>query len=338
MLVVAYHIKTNAYDSVSEKNIFEFLFTSGAFGVDLFFIISGFIIAFSTERRQDNNAINYIVKRFFRIYPLLFVTVLIYIIINPVYLKAEVIKSLFFINRDYGKPAPFFGYNVLFPAWSLSYEVYFYCIFGLAMFISHSKRIFICSLLLLIPSVFLQLIFNSSISLKGGMQLEGVIHNSLNFFASPMMYEFIVGMVMFRIMHFFSNLSHYKLISMSLFILFLLCYLTTYHYTVGLYGFGIWALLLISAALIWEKNNMLPTNQFLNFFGDISYSLYLSHAVIMQIMIRFHDYLPLYEKNSPLKFFELLILSIALAYFLHKLVERPMLKVGSLTAKFFNTK
>ena len=69
LLVVAYHNKTSGYEGLSKENYFEYLFKGGAFGVDLFFIISGFIIAYSTQKSNKHNLIDFAIKRTFRIYP-----------------------------------------------------------------------------------------------------------------------------------------------------------------------------------------------------------------------------------------------------------------------------
>lgn len=331
LLVVSYHNKTSGYEGLDKQNIFEYLFKGGAFGVDLFFIISGFIIAYSTQESTKNNLLSFNLKRLFRIYPILLVALTLYIFINPVYSPEEILRSYFFINRDYSKSAPFFGYNVLFPAWSLSYEVYFYFIFASAMGICHRYRILLASLFLIIPPLALQFYFNSEISLNGNMQLQNVKFSALSFFASPMMFEFVVGMVIFCMMNSFKNIKHSKLISSTLLFSFLICYFTTFHFSVGLNGFGAWAILLIVSALIFEKNYGFKGNIILKFLGDISYSLYLAHAIVMQAFIKYHNYIPFYEKNSPLKFLVILFTSIFAAWILHIIIEKPMLKLGRLT-------
>lgn len=330
LLVVAYHNKTSGYETLGNHNIFEFLFRGGAFGVDLFFIISGFIIAYSTQENTKNNILAFTLKRFFRIYPVLFFTLTLYIIINPAYSFEEILKSYLLINRDYNKAAPFFGYNVLFPAWSLSYEIYFYILFSIAMGLCHQKRILIASALLITPTLILQLYFNSEISLNGNMRLQNPNFNALNFFASPMMYEFVVGMTLFTLMDFLDGIKNYKKVSLLLFLSFIVCYFTTFHFAAGFYGFGTWAILLIVAGLIFEQNHGVRDNRTLKFFGNISYALYLAHAIVMQILIKCHALVPFYDKNSPVKFSIIMFTSILFAWILHEAIEKPMLKTGSL--------
>lgn len=116
----------------------------GYFGVDVFSVISGYIIMYSTEKPSARE--NFLLKRLIRIVPLYWLmTALNYAIISvlpqlsimseakPEYL----IKSMLFIPFVNGK-----GYNtpILGLGWTLNYEVMFYAVFFLAIHISHRWR------------------------------------------------------------------------------------------------------------------------------------------------------------------------------------------------------
>ncbi|MBM7202884.1 acyltransferase family protein, partial [Citrobacter freundii] len=50
VFVVAFHFRVALNDVYAQTNLGDLLFSNGAFGVDLFFVISGFIIHYSTMR------------------------------------------------------------------------------------------------------------------------------------------------------------------------------------------------------------------------------------------------------------------------------------------------
>lgn len=101
LLVVLLHIKSLM--PVEYRS----LFSNGGIGVDIFFIISGFIIYYATSNPGEAKGNVYFTKRILRIYPLFFVVWLITSILNygaePF---SEVIRALFFIHNDYKVGAP----------------------------------------------------------------------------------------------------------------------------------------------------------------------------------------------------------------------------------------
>lgn len=118
----------------------------GAFGVDIFFCISGFMIMFSTHKSTGH----FMKKRLIRILPLYYLmtvgTFLLLLLFpsmfeqttaNPIFL----IKSLLFIPFDIGG-------GILQPlmriGWTVNCEIFFYLLFYLAFHISHRYRGLIC--------------------------------------------------------------------------------------------------------------------------------------------------------------------------------------------------
>src|SRR5262249_25438546 len=96
----------------------------GIYGVNLFFVISGFVIMASVIRY---NPTEFAERRFFRIYPLFFVSTILFAILNAAtnaYPYSNNIYSLFssLLFADL-----FTGTEQLAPnAWSLTYEVIYY--------------------------------------------------------------------------------------------------------------------------------------------------------------------------------------------------------------------
>lgn len=117
--------------------------SSSVYAVELFSVISGYIIVYSTHAEDSKR--DFLIKRIIRILPLYWLfTFLMYVIIyiqpslsvSSEAVPAYLIKSLFFIpfvNKGYNLP-------ILGVGWTLNYEMFFYLIFYVAMRINHKYR------------------------------------------------------------------------------------------------------------------------------------------------------------------------------------------------------
>jgi exopolysaccharide production protein ExoZ len=113
----------------------------GPFGVKIFFVISGFVM-WHTTVGIDVSAMSFWRRRLVRIVPLywIFLSILVAIALSaPQSLKTTAItpetvfKSFLFIPHYH--PIQKFIAPILIPGWSLNYEMFFYFLFGIALFI-----------------------------------------------------------------------------------------------------------------------------------------------------------------------------------------------------------
>lgn len=111
------------------------VFGYGHQAVLLFFIVSGFSIAYSSSDLDiyDHKSIrDYFFKRFRRIYPLFFIALLISLIILFITkTQSDIIRLVlsFFFLTDIAAGAISYPIPTNFPIWSLSYEVVYYILF-----------------------------------------------------------------------------------------------------------------------------------------------------------------------------------------------------------------
>jgi|GEM_PF-921569 len=130
LLVVWFHsIVTIDYQAVSIQSSWGFIDQFGAVGVDIFFVISGFVVYLSAS--NSSSVSEFFVKRILRIWPLYFVATLAYLLVMPAEAQniGRIVASLLFIepfNTDRAFPT-------LEPGWSLMFEVAFYSIVACAM-------------------------------------------------------------------------------------------------------------------------------------------------------------------------------------------------------------
>lgn len=335
LLVVFFHFRSFLDNVYVQKDLGTMLFGSGAFGVDLFFMISGFIISLSTERTSSVSV--FVTRRFFRIYPaFIIVFILGSLTVYSSYSTPELIRSMFFIHKDYTQQAPGFGFNILGPAWTLSYEIYFYSLFVLAMGISHKHRTLITSLLLASPVFLLQIYYNGSISLSAktspDIQIGSPLYALVRFCSSPILLEFIFGMLIFELQKNITKKASKQsamLILMSSIGVFLTLYFSGHGRVFGLTGFGTWSIILIAGVMIYDKSVGFGNIPALNFLGDISYSIYLSHYVVIKIL---EEYRPEWwvSIDGISRFIAATVACMVVAFALFKFIETPFLNLGKL--------
>jgi exopolysaccharide production protein ExoZ len=132
-MVVAHHILGKS-DTVAGRFSPLWLNLSLSSGVDIFFVISGFIMLYTTFGRTATSPspLEFIIKRVVRIYPFYWFCCLILITLVSVHIfkprlfdLSEVIESMLLVP----------GHNsLLATSWTLSYEMFFYFIFGATLF------------------------------------------------------------------------------------------------------------------------------------------------------------------------------------------------------------
>ncbi|EHS7019695.1 acyltransferase [Escherichia coli] len=330
LLVVMYHF------SFFTPTWFSSLFANGMVGVDVFFIISGFIIYFSTKRREECFPSVFLIKRISRIYPLFLVALLANILLQSGQIPSEqVIRGLLVLHNDYTLPAPAFGFNLLPPAWTLTYELAFYALFCLCSAITFSHRGPLCIVLLLVIPAALQLYFNGSISLNGTVTASPSAHSP--FFAlirlsgSTMFYEFafgiMAGMIFERVKMNLANSTAITTATLATGVFFYLFFTFSDH-TSGIEGMFFFAAIFFVGVLMLDKSKTGEIKAF-SFLGDISYSLYLCHWLVMMAV----------QKSIPIGEYQhwgllvptMLFSSIVLAFIANRLIERPCIRFARLT-------
>lgn len=135
MYVFAGHIVLYRLDL--KATAFGQLFRFGQEAVMLFFLLSGFVIFYSTEIHRDKTFRSYFVRRWRRIYPTFFLALTLaflaagHHVIWKVSFFRELLGNLFMFQDEQSlKPGVFIGtFQGNSPLWSLSYEWWFYMMF-----------------------------------------------------------------------------------------------------------------------------------------------------------------------------------------------------------------
>lgn len=272
------------------------LFSTGYLGVDIFFVISGYLICkvmFKYRNLNSNSLFNFYVKRARRTLPALLVMILFSIpfflyILMPVNLKdygqSLITTPIFLSNFLFGSENDYWGaiseLKPLLHTWSLSIEWQFYILFPLLFFFKKRLAIF---LILFLASFISNILINFD-------ELHVYINNHKIriadfFFTTNRIWEFIIGSCLYIVEKDYKNKIN-KNIFLSLFgllIIFLSFYFFGRSAKENIY-FNILPVLGTCLFILFTDNNkiqILYKNKILLHIGLISYSLYLWHQPIL---------------------------------------------------------
>lgn len=338
LAVLFFHLSASLNGVYSQISLGDLLFSQGYLGVDFFFVLSGFIICFSTEKENYGWG-EFIIRRFFRIYPLLVICITTYYLVMRNYDLHYYFISVLGFNFNYQAPAPHFGNNVLPSAWSISYEIVFYFVFSIAMAINHKYRVYITIFLIFLLYLFFSYYFNHDFYLyfrEGDNNLVGE-HNVLYIFTSSMFFEFVYGMLIYlfykyskgfvgklNIVNGYPIKVAFVLCGSYLFFFILSNDKDNFYWLLetGLFSGGVIASLFIILCVLYEALFKMPRSSLLIYLGEISYSLYISHMVFTDFIYhKFH----IVKQNGVATFCMVTILCILIAMILHHTIEKPMI-------------
>lgn len=329
-----------------EQNLGTMLFSQLAFGVDLFFVISGFVICLASEK--ETSALHFIIKRFFRIYPVMILMIISLAIYNGLEFNYEnlktVLRSMIPLHKDYGSNPPFFGYNFYAPAWTLTYELFFYSIFALTFLVRKStSRWLYCSLLCLLSVFTIQLTFNGHVTLVNYKSLIPLVPHFtwlLSIASSPMLVDFVFGMIAYAIYkHFPRRFSSESFRYSLIFILLLSCLVIQsgvmmpnhnpmdfgFQFLHGPRKWGLVAFVIVLCAVLYEKNYGLKIYEPLKKLGDISYSFYLFQLLAFSFIT---DIGNRYGITGFSQVFFALFINLGVSFMLYTYVEKPSIRLA----------
>ncbi|WP_215114274.1 acyltransferase [Exiguobacterium sp. s70] len=313
LAVVIFHYTTRYNELYGYENKLSFELAYGHYGVQLFFIISGFVIFMTVQYIPTLK--DFILKRAFRLYPAYVIAVVITFLIIKIFglpgrevSNIEALANLTMFQGFIGIPHVDGAY------WSLQIELTFYLLVGFVIFLGLSNKYLMLSYIWLTASIFTKVLSFYS---------DGIVVKILeHLLISNYSHLFILGIIFYAFRSSLkTDFNHY--------VIFLICifYEIIFFSTVN-------NLFTISFVLIFVLliNNKLTFLRFkpLVYLGTISYSLYVIHQNIGYVILNF-----LNSNNMSNEFFLVipLIISIFLATFITYFIEKPLLKF--LNNKYF---
>jgi peptidoglycan/LPS O-acetylase OafA/YrhL len=338
LMVMFFHYRENMLPEMIYNNFFireSYLF------VDFFFVLSGYVIALNYNIMNASDAlVKYLKKRFFRLYPLLLYTTLLffsyYLVLklmkiyfpslsifngqDVINLKDEclyLIDTIFLTNST-----PFLGstMGVNIPTWSISSEFISYIFYGIVVFLFVGR---VRNLLLL------------------GTIICGLLYSyyQADLFPFNGDFGFVRGLIAFNLGYFvwyFSNknikIPNIAEIFIPVLLLILFYYLNFYSVhqpeTKQLLGIFVVPLFFSFSILSFLKTDGLISRllnlKIFQFLGNISYSIYLNHYLIILVipkLIFWFFGLPQSSLNQVFVFILTTLVVIVYSNFTYKYIE-----------------
>jgi exopolysaccharide production protein ExoZ len=254
--------------------IFGFPVLFGLCGVDIFFVLSGFLMAMI----MLNDPSAFFTRRLIRIVPLYWICTLgVYFIalLKPEFLHTtqanvlDLIKSLCFVpyRKEGGVMQP-----MLFLGWTLNYEMFFYMICSVVLFFRAVRPVlWVCLIVSAMPA--LALIFHPASDL-------------IKFYSNPIVLEFVLGMITYLIFircQIQPGLFRHGIWLLSFCLVALPCMEVIDGVNHREILLGLPAAGTVFAAARLELKGIAIRSRFILLVGNASYVLYLTHPYVLQI-------------------------------------------------------
>ncbi len=334
--VILYHYPRNA-----ENLILRALSHYGNLGVDIFFVLSGFLIGGQVFSRLANdknfNISDFFSRRFYRTLPLYFFVLLIHIFLNGA--DKYDWRFLFFLQNIGG--LYYFTHS-----WSLCVEEHFYLLFPLVIYLLQKFKKLDSYLLLIgvliIGTILLRyliwseyrpdLIYNTNYSKGFDVYFKYIFFPTYNRLDGIAIGTAIAYIRFFRPLLWgkMNKKSNFFLVfSIILFVLVSLFSWKRVYFFASTYSFSGYALsfgaLLIS---VFSERSLLSKIRipYITQFSILSYSLYLSHGFAISILLKAVNQTTLAGSLWPV-WVLIFPLSFAIAYLFYIFVEKPFLKI-----------
>lgn len=299
--VVFFHILGTASAYGFQPKQLWFLEGWGASGVDIFFVISGFVML-HTQMQKKRDVLSFIKARLIRVVPIYWIitlgVVVSFFLLPPSAFNSnspsieKILQSLFFLSGILSGEFP-----ILAVGWTLEWEMLFYVIFGISLLFSRWILSVFFILLVLIACAFIT--------------------------SNLIVFEFIFGIL---VAYIFKTLKIQKGIG---FIILTIGFLglaasiqLDFEKNFRVFVWGIPSIIIVMGSVYAKQYS----NRLLRLLGDASYSIYLVHFPIVSV---FYKLIPRIETSLNVDFIALvcLIACISIGLITHLIIEKPVINL-----------
>jgi len=304
------------------------IFFEGYLGVSFFFILSGFVLAYSYREKFLQKAItrkSFYLARFARIYPLHFLTLILAIPIiyfhNSLGISSFLI-NLFLLQSFIPKEDLFFSFNA--PAWSISDEMFFYLIFPFIIILFEKAKVLKTAFYILAPII-----------LIAGIILIPEHDQKAFFYVNPVIrsFDFILGILLYdlfkkqKFSSCFTTAKRATLLEIftlsAFFIFFIFHNFLNRGFRFSIYYWIPMCLIIYTFAQNKGWISKLLSNKILVFLGEISFGFYMIHYLVITYgnMLKDNYFINFNEVILSVIYF---IVTLILSCFSFIYFEKPM--------------
>lgn len=319
MAVVAFHVQFDLTVKLSAN--FPVALDLGQAGVDLFFVISGFVMVYSSESLFGTTGapIVFFARRIVRIVPLYWImtSLMLGYVIARGFIASDAspmlaLASYFFIPypRPTGEVDPLYGIG-----WTLNLEMFFYLIFALALMAPRRT-----SVIAIVTTVLVGIV-----AIGQAIRLPPQAAT----LANPIILEFVVGMAMAVIYRIGAKLppAATAIVLIAALVEFAVLNSDWFDVFTGsaaprLVKYGLPAAQGFAALTFIDKELAFP---YIEKLGDASYSLYLTHPLVISVARSASNAGYLNPSVAPVLFFlSTVAVAVCLALAVYYFLERPI--------------
>ena len=315
MMVVAHHARNPVswlYNPLEHYQAF-------GWGVDIFFVISGFIMFVAA---REEAPVSFIQRRIIRVVPLYWLATLALLAITArrhhFQMSGEewsvVLQSLLFVPH-FSLTHPGEIWPFLVPGWTLNYEMLFYALFFIGLLAKKP--------LVLVTAMMLAMVAAGVVQHPSSAEPIWVTYTD------PLLLEFVAGLWIGKA-YVGGNLRKWMAVGVPLGLLGLMVALPALdpvHLTLSKIIRLVCSAMVLAGAVAAARS--VPDIPLLEALGNASYSIYLSHTVIgLPIALALAKRLPLEGWPQFLVYFAAaLVICAAIGYAIHVAVEKPLIRL-----------
>ena len=287
-------------------------FAAGEAGVDLFFVLSGFLMWAITDAASRPGS--FLADRAKRIVPSYWIVTSVMLagafagLFPAVRLTiAHVVASYAFVPAI--SPSNGQVWPLLVPGWTLNYEVGFYLLFGAALCLSRKVQLAALTVVLLGLAIIHPLVDSH--------------HVLLRFYSDPHILEFLGGLWLAQAWQRRLSAGMGPWLMGATLVLFALSLMLPHEWPKAI-RYGLPALTTVAAMLAYERRPAgVPDVPALRLLGDASYSIYLWHTLVMSVTTKLAAKLHLAGASAILLHF---VAGIAIGLLAYLVIERPLMR------------